>query len=753
MANNKAFKVKNGLELGAISDTITDTAVDVFVYDTRKDSDGGAWRKRTQHTSWYNETLNTATRGSRKEFPAVAVIVAESNQVTIYDGDDPDLPMWMVFNNNSNCMIGNTGTISSVIMLNAELCVGRTSSSKGLGQISFLTEVGKTIRRASSGHLYIYKGNIEQRNDNLEYTNQNDSTQAITGDFVYDIAMTVLPNAPIDAATGLPVPTIAVATDGGTSVIRDDGTVVDITGTLGGSETKDDWVYFDKDGSLFMDDRGASSGLGGHYFVGFTEIPSADTTVTNADIKIGSDASSLNLNNLYLKGLLKNAVDGAVGSADATNAGLNFLDVNKTSVANSMIAYTTSDYATGWMNGNIKLATLSDTDDTNVTGSELVTNGTFDSDISGWTDPDSIASHDTNRISLTSASSNQRVYQAISTVVGQHYAFDFGTVTGNAAYYISNNTNSAQQLANSKTGSFTATQTTTYVVLYVIGTGNTSTFDNVSVRLAEEDRSVNDNGLQVFGTVTKSAVSTGADLVAYSGFSTSNYLEQPYNSDLDFGTGDFCVMGWFKTSSLSSDEVIFNRSDDGLTGVLLEIRTDSAGGKIRVFTGSSGYNGLVNFYSSTITTNTWNLISLVRTGSSISIHINGQLGTSSTSTQDLTNASAKARVGIRYLSGAYSLPLTNGALALWRISATAPSAEQIKKIYEDEKFLFQENAQATLYGSSDAVTALAYDDTTELLHAGTSAGRSVFQGLRRVDNTTTAVSAAISASNNLVGEQ
>ena len=27
----------------------------IFVYDTRKDSDGGAWRNRTQHTSWYNE--------------------------------------------------------------------------------------------------------------------------------------------------------------------------------------------------------------------------------------------------------------------------------------------------------------------------------------------------------------------------------------------------------------------------------------------------------------------------------------------------------------------------------------------------------------------------------------------------------------------------------------------------------------------------------------------------------------------------
>jgi hypothetical protein len=95
---------------------------------------------------------------------------------------------------------------------------------------------------------------------------------------------------------------------------------------------------------------------------------------------------------------------------------------------------------------------------------------------------------------------------------------------------------------------------------------------------------------------------------------------------------------------------------------------------------------------------------------------------------------------------------TRDKLALLRISATAPTAEQIAKIYNDEKPLFQENAQATLYGTSNAVTALAYDDDTELLHVGTSAGRSVFQGLRRVDNTTDAVGAAISASNGLVAE-
>lgn len=80
------------------------------------------------------------------------------------------------------------------------------------------------------------------------------------------------------------------------------------------------------------------------------------------------------------------------------------------------------------------------------------------------------------------------------------------------------------------------------------------------------------------------------------------------------------------------------------------------------------------------------------------------------------------------------------------------SHEQIRKMYADEKYLFQDNAKATLYGTSDAVTALAYDEDTQLLHVGTSSGRSVFDGLRRVDNTTTAVSATISAANGLVVE-
>ncbi len=53
---------KHNAKLDAVEAIINLTATNVFIYDTRLDDDGGAWRKKTSHTSWYNEQLNTAYR-------------------------------------------------------------------------------------------------------------------------------------------------------------------------------------------------------------------------------------------------------------------------------------------------------------------------------------------------------------------------------------------------------------------------------------------------------------------------------------------------------------------------------------------------------------------------------------------------------------------------------------------------------------------------------------------------------------------
>ena len=93
------------IDIDKIKAKTSDTAVDIFVYDTRKDSDGGAWRKRATTQSWYNEGASEY-RGARKEFPAVAIIVIETYELVIYDGDDPNLPMWMRFEFNDVSLFG-----------------------------------------------------------------------------------------------------------------------------------------------------------------------------------------------------------------------------------------------------------------------------------------------------------------------------------------------------------------------------------------------------------------------------------------------------------------------------------------------------------------------------------------------------------------------------------------------------------------------------------------------------------------------
>ena len=746
----------NELDLNAIASTISDTAVDVFVYDTSKDSDGGSWRKRTQHTSWYNEALNTATRGSRKEFPAVAVIVAESTQVTIYDGDDPDLPMWMVFNrggtaHGSDNVIGSGGdSMSSVVMLNGRMMVGTNAAR----QINLISEVA--YRHSTSG-AKPYNGNITERNSG-KGTGTAIASLAIVNNTINDIAMTVLPNAPIDAATGLPVPTIAVATEGGVSLIKDDGSVDSVSSVYGRPQVEQ--IGF-KGADRLIGSCHSGNTDDGVVFIQPSDLSFPEGTDTRYPFFTSSD-SALALKPLAVKGYTPTTAlsqSVAVGG----NSGFGLIHEDKDAPTKGMVSYTTLDYATGHMVGDIKLATLSDTDDTDVTGSELVTNGTFDSDTTGWTVAGSGASAavSSGQLVLARVGSSSNITQYITTVVGQAYtlSFDFTAASGGANMYATLSGLSTIT-ATATTGSYSitavATSTSTYVQFQIWNTTNgTITLDNISVRLAEEDRSVNGNGLQVFGSITKDPVASGADLVAYSGFSASNYLEQPYNSDLNFGTGDFSFMVWLNTPDNSAAGTIIHRS----SSTKAQSNFLSSGAVIQVeFNGTNLY-GLVGTNGFSVNTgpdipranfpnNIWTHYALVRNGSTLSAYLNGKLFDTDTNTLTTTNTSATLFYGERPGS---SRPF-NGKMALTKWSATAPSPEQISKIYEDEKFLFQDGAKATLYGDSNYIKALSHDDTTDLLHVGTSAGRSVFQGLRRVDNTTDAVGAAISASNGLVAE-
>ena len=725
-------------QLAEIAASKADTAVDVFVYDTSKDSDGGAWRKRTQHTSWYNETLNTSTRGSRREFPAVAVIVLLNNTLTVYDGDDPSLRMWKVLEGDTNNAF-KTGVAAAVTASNGLFSVAYGTGA-GLGRINWIEDKSNQIFNVDRQRDYL--GGLGQANDGLGYEAVRSAGGGLVDATTNDVAMTILPDAPIDPATGLPVPTIAVATEGGTSVIQDDGTVYDITRTGGHNVL-----------AILDGDKVAVNRRSGGFDVYVHQLPlTADTTdFTGELIHYGSSGN-------IDTGLFLSSSARLEQGVIAGSSGLSLTAPNYANPNSSMVAVITSSWNSGYQNGDIKGAFLSDTDDTDLVGSgELVTNGTFDTD-SDWTKTGgwSIAA---GEATLTSGSGSGEIYQDVTglaagkTYVAQVEVTTGFTGVGTAAPFqirAADNTSSLAEVELQDVGTgvfsltFIPTSSTHRVRLFGFDNLNGS-IDNISVKLADADRSVNANSLSVNGTITRTPVASGADLVAYSGFSSSNYLSQPYNADLDFGTGDFCVMGWFKGTD--ADGILVAR-DSVPTAENFYVRILSGQVQCRIdddstssiFSGGSGLNN-----------DSWNFVSLVKSGSSGLIYVNGSLAHTQdiSAVGDLDNSNANLRIG-------NNQGLTNpwgGSLALLRISATAPTAEQIAKIYNDEKVLFQENAQATLYGSSDAVTALAHDPVTDLFHVGTSDGRSVFQGLRRVENTTDAVTTAISAHNGLVIEQ
>jgi len=772
MSFNGSLGEINYLELNK---EIAQTATAIFVYDTSKDSDGGAWRHRTQNTSWYNETLNTSIRGSRREFPSVAVIVGTSTSVKIYDADDATLPMWM--ESNVNTSIFHENNVNSIYALNGKICICSNPYD------FYVVDMIKDTSDEHSNNSKSIRKDISQR-DNLSGTIRvlTDTTKGIQSRWTLATAMTVLPDAPIDPETNLPIPTIAVGTgqngttNAGLSIIKHDGNVYRFrfTGNNGGYYySACDNVFFDENILYFsMDTYGVQRSL-----------LRIDVNNWNSNIDLSGYVvpdntyafiQSTNYQNLLspfrdnwftkIQKIQKNSI--------ATDAGLVFFYDKDPSTnnpkSNSGVCAITSEYNSGWMHGNIKGAFLADTDATNITGTELITNGTFDTDTSGWSVGNGgTISVDAQRLKIQNSPTQISAFasQGITTESGKEYAVSFTVedATSSPAWMRVGTSNAGVNLLNQNfngAGShifkFTATSSNTYITLMVsVGIVSRYTIvDNISVRSIDNDRSHNNKPLQVFGSITKSPVASGAELVAYSGFSASNYLKRPYPTDMDAGSGSYSIMLWekFTTPGSGAGSACALGASDGSEQMIVYLSSnygvyfDYGGTAAYVYiTDGNKRNEVIN--------GKWHfIVCQVSAGEIGEIYVNGvKQGTSNNATASNPlpfDSTYNFYVGCGRGDGSLPFP---GSLALVRHSHTKLTADQIKKIYDDEKELFKYDANCTLTGG-DTVLDLAHDTKTNLYHVATTTGRCTFSGLRRVDETATSTS-LISASNGLIIEQ
>lgn len=720
-----------GLIYTAAAKSLTTAAdvVAVHLYDTRQDSDGGAWTERCRGTSWYNEALNTTTRGATRRFPRVALIIARSSSVTIYDAHDLDtggvtldtggVPrMWMVFTTNSTATqalyAGGDVAITSVFALNGRLWV--TSNSAGIGgltEINFVAD--RSFVRRDVDVLFNDCRALIHRNTTL---NNGGSLARLVDDACHAVHARVIPGGPVDSA-GLPTPTVAVATASGASVIHPNGAVYDIAGA--GVMN----VAITADGRIAM-------GLGpGGTVYRLYGMPYADTNVSLYwhSYEVASIPALPGINERRRHAWVSPSL---VGVSNAS-MGLALLSPDMINQANGMVAYATTSYATGWMPGDIRGAWLCDNATGNITGYTVL-----DTDLSsptGWTLSNVTHNPTNGTLDWTGNVSAAADYTLTGLVAGQTYLIEVALSAATAGgLYVEVplfTSLGSRSSAGPLLASFTATSSS-QVLRLTAGNSFAGSVTSVRVRLAVPDRSYKGRGLTVNGALNWANLPCG--LASVNGFSASNFLEQPYTPDLDFETGDFCFAFWFTTLTAGH---FFDR----WSGTGPRIRAFVSSGKLSLGvegTGSSAFP----VTTSDIVDGIPRMAVMVRRGAALEVWLNGvrEAVADASAIGSVSNTTAVLRLGV----GQNSLtPLATGSLALFRAAAYAPTPAQIRRMYDDERALVIGGTAATFGGTSNNVTALATNETDGTLAVGTSDGVSIFAGLGRVQYLDGASGAAI----------
>ena len=780
------------VDLAGFKKQINHESTFVYVYDTTKDSDGGAWRYNTD-ASWYNEPLNTQTRGSRREFPSVAVIAVTSERygIRIYDGDDPSLPLWaeykyLSWDSGARWISAKNGKIAIAFMALINY------SGNGLVVLDFIRDLESgnyngqysnfysgivphlltNLRRSSEYHQGI-------KNNRREYTLPASGAAGTNPGSAYDVNSVdflLLPNAPIDPLTNLPIPVMAVATVHGIKFFMPDGITAErlknqaemytmmIKFTGKGTE----YIYVHGWGGNNHDTRTVFVEDG--YLLNGTALSYSRNSYQTwerpvADFYWGNLTSGMH----------------TVSRFDDTYGGVNLGAFDKFAVGNNygltrfndtfdMYAFITNTYGTGWMPRDTYGCWLSSTDTYPLYKSEILVNGNFSSGTTGWTGSSGGSLSVTSGVlRITNGGTNGRaVSTTFNTVPGRQYVVRAtGVARTGSTYRIEARGPelAAQWESGTVDFNFVAVGSVTYIELYAIGTsGQYAEYDNVTVTEAEPDRTRNRVAAEVFGTIKRESVANGADLVGYSNWSADNYIAAPvYSGSFNWGTSDFYISCWSKKDAtnvyrrLVSIITPSGSQGDNSSITLKYGAQDNDEGRLYVYQGTAEYSvagSTINdtsYVSSNI--NIWHHAVILRRAMVYEFYVNGVLVDVRPSTQSKGSATARLYIGGSPEGGPIGEPATGVSIALVKYGLSAPSARMIAKMYNDEKSLFRENSKCTLYGTTAPVYGIAHDPDTQLLHVGTASGRSTFRGLERTDYNTNYVQYSLSAVNNLVVEE
>ncbi len=726
---------------------------------TSRNSDGGAWVERCTATSWATEALNGTWRGACSSEAACRAIsgattgdyfqlttdgkfyklnagsgttevfrgnkakpgrlsapICEGARSTIYDLTETGCPAWMTFVAAASNMV--QGTIAGAAMLNGVLALATNS---GLFVVNLAADTATLYNTTGRS---VYRGRVSQRNAALGHDLvASGAGNVLASNTVNAVSMCVMPDAPVDPVTGLQVPTIACATGVGISIIQNDGTVRNSSSTSAYTS-----VTITKDvltASITNSSTMAWAQRPGNLSASFalTTTSPAHWTATQA---------------------LYQSVGNIGRSIIAKRNGNNLLMLrhNEAVAADGLTAHITGVSNTGWMAGDIRRVWCADTAVGTGSSTEKVVNGTFSAGTTGWTvGANATVNTGSGAAVITATTTTNRALQQAFTVTPNaplRLTYTASQAAGTAARVrITEDPSLSAPAAaygvdqtpattpTNYTFTFTPTTSTIYfVALPPVDGVTTLTVDDVSLTEVVADRCYKAKPATIYGTLARTAVAAAAQLVAYSGFSASNYIQEPYSAELDPGTASVTCNAWVNYATAVASTIVERAAASGArivlgtdaTGKLTATAHD--GTTTRTVTTTAAYN-----------TSTWlKARASYTTDGTLSISVNGRVVASAYGTPLLTlsNPSAVTTIGNdRTLATPFP-----GSLALVKWGATVPSAEAMLWMYEQEKQMFRAGAQVTLPDAGSLVD-VAYDDLTDTVTTVSAATEGHFNGMVR----------------------
>ena len=200
---------------------------------------------------------------------------------------------------------------------------------------------------------------------------------------------------------------------------------------------------------------------------------------------------------------------------------------------------------------------------------------------------------------------------------------------------------------------------------------------------------------------------------------TDDYLDTGNNSNLSFGSGDFTLEAWIKTSA-SGNKFVIDKSNSGspYTGCVLEMINNHARFQVNDSTAFSNVEG-----TKVVNDNSWHHIVGVRTGSTGKVYVDGILDNTGAVRSGSVDNSVHMNIGRWSGYGGYYFP---GIIDDVRVYNYSRGSDQVMQDYNEAKAVrlgAQSAGTADPWGGAMPVAYYKFDENTGVLTQDSSGNK------------------------------